>query len=259
MLVKNRFEKIAVSVTSHRLKQKLLLENPEVAQIFTHAKDLDGALEDLKVWVLSFLKSRKLAYNFYLEKDHSRQTFDALDWQEVAAIRILDYIDNTDRTVEDLNLHGEILTNHPFLPLWLAIKKGRGGGTDAYFKDMVELFRQFSGKSTRHQPSKEEVMLWMARHPSGMDEEIVKIRETNKIRILKIIVQKIEKGEINSTRYFFGPGLSPEEKFDMALEWWNISHFHLKFAIRSPELLNKMLGYSLDDRTIDLMEKAVWE
>ncbi len=256
MLVKNRFEKIAISVASHRLKQKLLLENPGLTQIFTHANNLDNALEDIKAWVLSFLKSREQAYNFYLENDNSRQTFEALDWQEIAAIRILDYIDHTDRTVEDLNLHGEILTNHPFLPLWLAIKKGRGGGTEAYFKDMIELFRQFSGKSSRQMPSKEDVMHWMDRHPSGMDEEIVKIREANKIRILKIIIQKIDKGEINNARYIFGPGLSPEEKFDKALEWWDTSHFHMKFAVRSPELLNKMLGYSLDDRTIDLMEKA---
>jgi lysine 2,3-aminomutase len=96
----------------------------------------------------------------------------------------------------------------------------------------------------------------MDRHPSGLDDEIIAIRESNKKRILKIFIQKIEKGKITSDRYKFEPGLSHREKYNLALGWWNSEHFHLKFAIRTPELLNKMLAYSLDNKTIDLMEKA---
>jgi len=256
MLEKNRIEKIAISVKSHRLKQKLLLENPKLNQIFTHAHDLEEALENLKALVLSFIEKKKLAYNYYRCKDDSRQAFEALTWQEVAAIRILDYIDHTGRKVEDLNVSEKLHTNNPFLPLWLAIRKGRGGGTEAYFLDMIHLFDQFSGKIKRQLPTKKEVLHWMDRHPSGLDEEMIQIRAANKKRILKIIVQKIEKGKIISSRYKFEPGLSPKEKYKLALSWWDTEHFHLKFAIRTPELLNKMLGYSLENKTIDLMEKA---
>ncbi len=256
MLTKNRIEKITIDVASHRLKQKLLSENPFLSKILTHANNLDEALDELKAWVLSFLKAHQKAYDYYLGKDDSRETFEALEWCEIAAIRILDYIDHTGNTVEDLNLHGEILTVNPFLPLWLAVKKGKGGGTTAYFEDMIELFRQFTGKSVRTLPSKAEVTTWMERHTSGLDEEIIKIREANKERILKIIIRNIEKGEVVSSKYKFEPGMTPEEKYKKALEWWNTSHFHLKFAVRSPELLNKMLGHSLDDNTIALLERA---
>jgi len=256
MLEKNRIEKITISIKSHRLKQTLLKENPELEKILAQAVDLEEALENMRTWINSYLKERKTAWNYYRCKNDSRLAFEALTWKEVAAIRILDYIDHTGRKVEDLNVGEDLYTINPFLPLWLAVRKGRGGGTEAYFRDMLELFRQFSGKSERQLPSKDEVLEWMGRHPSGLDEEVIAIRETNKKRILRVIIQKIEKGKIVSKRYSFEPGMSPKEKYNLALSWWNTEHFHLKFAIRTPELLNKMLGYSLDNKTIELMEKA---
>jgi lysine 2,3-aminomutase len=256
MLEKNRTEKITISTKSHRLKQQLLFENPGLNQLFTESHDLEEALEGLKTWALSFIKDRKLAYNYYRCKINSRNAFDNLTWQEFAAIRILDYIEHTGLKVEDQNISEGMFMNNPFLPLWLAVRKGRGGGTTAYFKDMIELFRQFSGKSKRHLPTKEKILQWMDRHPSGLDEEVIAIRKSNKRRILKIIIQRIERGKIISSTYKFEPGLSQKEKYDLALTWWNTAHFHLKFAVRSPELLNKMLGYSLSNKTIDLMEQA---
>jgi len=256
MLEKNRIEKITISTKSHRLKRTLLDENPGLEYIFTKAHDLEEALDDLRTWINSFLKERKTAWNFYRCKDDSRQAFEDLTWKEVAAIRILDYIDHTGLKVEDLNVGEELCTVNPFLPLWLAIRKGRGGGTEAYFQDMLELFRQFSGKTKRQLPTKDEVLDWMDRHPSGLDEKIIAIRESNKKRILRVIIQKIEKGKVVSSKYNFEPGLSSKEKYNLALTWWDTEHFHLKFAIRTPELLNKMLGHSLDNETIELMEKA---
>jgi len=40
------------------------------------------------------------------------------------------------------------------------------------------------------------------------------------------------------------------------LEWWDDRIFHLQFAARSPERLNRMLGRSLDEDTMDIMMKA---
>ncbi len=256
MLGKTKVEKITVSIKAHRLKQKLLLENPELKHLFTESYNLEEALEGLQTMALSFLKDRKLAYDYYRCKNDSRHAFKDLTWQEVAAIRILDYIDHTGRKVEDLNISEGMYANNPFLPLWLAVRKGMGGGTTAYFRDMVELFRQFSGRTKRKLPAREVVMEWMDRHLSGLDEEVIAVRESNKQRILKVIIQEIESGKIISKTYKFEPELSPKEKYDLALIWWNTNHFHLKFAIRTPKLLNKMLGYSLGDKTIDLMEKA---
>ena len=108
MLEKNRIEKINISTKSHRLKRTLLDENPGLEYIFTKAHDLEEALDDLRTWINSFLKERKTAWNFYRCKDDSRQAFEDLTWKEVAAIRILDYIDHTGLKVEDLNVGEEL-------------------------------------------------------------------------------------------------------------------------------------------------------
>ncbi|MCK4288093.1 MAG: KamA family protein, partial [Bacteroidales bacterium] len=118
------------------------------------------------------------------------------------------------------------------------------------------LFRQFSGKSKRELPSKEKVLEWMSRHPSGLDPKIIKIRKKNRDRILNVIIRKLDSGEIKSKRYQFVPGMSEEQKFLLALEWWKDKNFHLKFAIRSPELLNEMLNYSLSQETMKLLYDA---
>ncbi len=255
MSVKN-ITKVAISIRSYRVLQTFLEENPKVKEIFTHADDLEEALENLKGWVFSFLNGRNDALAFYEGRDEGRIIFEKLDWQEVAAIRILDYIDNRGRSFEDLNLGGARITNNPFLYLWHAIRSGRGGGTTAYFTDMLELFRQFTGKSKRVLPTRRQVEKWMDRHPSGLDPAIIKVREANRERILKIIIRRIDRGEIRSSRYRFEPGLSNAEKMKQALKWWNTSHFHLKFAIRNPDLLNEMLDYSLDPQTLKVMENA---
>jgi lysine 2,3-aminomutase len=50
--------------------------------------------------------------------------------------------------------------------------------------------------------------------------------------------------------------MSPDEKLKRAQEWWNDKNFHLTFAIRSPELLNEMLGHSLDPDTMKVLYRA---
>jgi lysine 2,3-aminomutase len=39
-------------------------------------------------------------------------------------------------------------------------------------------------------------------------------------------------------------------------KWWNESRFHLNFAVRSPEMLNELLDYSLDPETMDILYDA---
>jgi lysine 2,3-aminomutase len=50
--------------------------------------------------------------------------------------------------------------------------------------------------------------------------------------------------------------MSRPEKLEQALEWWNDGQFHLHFAVRSPELLNQMLGNSLDPDTMSVLYRA---
>jgi lysine 2,3-aminomutase len=252
-------DKIAITVKSHKLLKKLLKENPKLEEIMINARNETEALVGVKNWVMEELHDRPEALKFYYEEFESqsqRQCFLCLEWQDYAAIRILDYIDNAGREFPDLNLRGEIATSNPIKMIWLAAIHGTGGAKPFFFQDMLELFRQFSGKSNPYLPSREEVEKWMKRYPSGLDPRIIKLREENRERILKIIIHKIDVGEISDSIYKFKPGMSAEQKYLLTLDWWQESSFHLRFAVRSPDLLNEMLDYSLDPDTMRVLYRA---
>jgi lysine 2,3-aminomutase len=96
----------------------------------------------------------------------------------------------------------------------------------------------------------------MERYPSGLDPRIIKLREENRERTLNIIIDKIDQGELSDAKYKFTREMSREQKFLLALDWWKESSFHLKFAARNPDLLNEMLGYSLDPDTMKILYSA---
>jgi lysine 2,3-aminomutase len=96
----------------------------------------------------------------------------------------------------------------------------------------------------------------MARYPSGLDPRIVALREENRDRILNVILDRIEAGEIQSQRFCLAEGMSREKNLALAREWWKDMRFHLSFAVRSPEMLNEMLGDSLDPDTMRVLFQA---
>ena len=121
---------------------------------------------------------------------------------------------------------------------------------------MLNLFRQFSGKTKKQTPSKDDILNWMDRFPSGLEPKIIKIRESNRDRIINILIQKIDEGEIKSPNYYFEANMSSEQKFMRMLQWWDDRKFHLRFAIRSPKFLNELLNFSLDPMTMGLLNDA---
>jgi lysine 2,3-aminomutase len=251
-----QLDRIAINVKSRKLLNKLLEENPRLAEIMHGARNETEALVGVREWVMDALRSRPHALAYYESEHPTRESFEALQWRDYAAIRLLDYIEHADREYDDLNLGGEVAVSSPIKLIWLAASKGTGGAKPDFFVDMLHLFRQFSGREKRRAANREEVEDWMARYPSGLDPRIVRLREENRERILKLIIEAIDGGEIRSSRYKFPPGLSQEEKFETALGWWEEAAFHLGFAVRSPDLLNKMLGDSLDPDTMKVLREA---
>lgn len=249
-------DKIAINVRSHRLLKQLLQENPRLEEIMRGSRNEIEALVGVRNWIMEDLKQRPAAYTFYKSKHPDRDDFEALEWKDYAAIRILDYIDNAGRSFSDLNLQGEIAVSDPVKTIWLAVTRGTGGAKPYFFEDMLRLFRQFSGASefqTLDLPQLEE---WMERFPDGLDPRIVHLREENRMRIIETIIRRMDAGEIRSSRYRFDASLSDEEKYQKVLEWWKESNFHLSFAVRSPDLLNEMLGFSLDPDTMKILLEA---
>ncbi|HKK82449.1 MAG TPA: hypothetical protein VJ909_09375 [Prolixibacteraceae bacterium] len=251
-----QLDKIAINVKSHRLVKQLLKENLRLEEFMRNSRNETEALIGVHNWVLEEIKTNKDAYNYYLGRINGSNILEKIEWKDYAAIRILDYIDHAGKEYLDLNLHGEIAVSNPIKMIWLAVNFGTGGAKPSFFKDMLQLFRQFRGEMTREIPSREKIEKWMDRFPTGLDPRIVKLREENRDRIIKIIIEQIDNHEVKSVKYTFEPGLSYEQKFLTVLNWWNEPKFHLKFAVQSPRLLNKMLGESLDPDTMKVLYKA---
>ena len=249
-------DRIAIKVKSHKLLKKLLKENPKLEEIMRNARNETEALIGVKNWVLDSLNSNPAALKYYKNEGSGRKIFESLEWSDFAAIRILDYIDNAGIEFKDLNLRGEIAVSNPIKLIWLAVTHGTGGAKLYFFEDMLHLFRQFSGKSKRQSPSRKKVLEWMERYPSGLDPRIIKLREENRNRIINIIIEKMDNGIITDSKYRFEPGISTEQKFLKVLEWWKESQFHLRFAVRSPDLLNELLGNSLDPDAMRILYDA---
>jgi len=254
--ITHELDQIAITVKSHILLKQLLKENPNLEEIMRNARNETEALVGVRNWVSKELLKNTDAYKFYKREVSGREAFEKLTWKDYAAIRILDYIDNAGREFDDLNLRGEKAVSNPIKLIWLAATYGTGGAKPYFFKDMLQLFRQFSGESTHEFPSREKVEEWMSRWCSGLDQRIIKLREENRERILRILINKIDKGEIKDSKFYFNKDMTQEQKYLKALEWWKDKLFHLRFAVRSPDLLNELLGNSLDPDTMKLLYEA---
>jgi lysine 2,3-aminomutase len=139
------------------------------------------------------LKDRQNAFPLLPHQTADRELFEKLEWRDYAIIRILDYIDHAGKEYPDLNLHGEIAVSNPLRLIWLAVTRGTGGAKPGFFIDMIMLFRQLRGESKSPEFSPEQVQEWMDRFPDGLDPRIVKLREENKQRIIKILKDQISR------------------------------------------------------------------
>ena len=246
-------DKIAITVKAHKILRTLLNENPILEDILIESESAAEARHNIQNWILPKLKENPAAYNFYKENNHDPELYSQLEWTDFAAIRLLDYIDHADEEFPDQNIHGEIAITSPIKMLWLAVNYGTGGAKPGFFNDMLQLFRQLNGKLGWDQPFKEQVINWMKKYPSGIDPEVIEIRKLNKKRIISILINKIDSGEISSNTYFFEQDDTVQQKEEKMVEWWKESKFHLNFAVRSPELLNEMLDFSLDPDTMNIL------
>jgi len=249
-------DRIAIDVRSHKLLRQLLIENPEFEEILRNSKNETEVVVGVREWIERNLKDREDAFRFYHARHSSRELFDKLDWSDYAIIRILDYIDHAGKEYPDLNLRGEIAVSNPLRLIWLAVNKGTGGAKPDFFIDIIMLFRQLRGENKQQAFSLDRVLSWMDRFPSGLDPRIIQVREENKQRIISILMDRIDGGEVESSRYFFEPDLSTSQKLEKMQRWWEDYRFHLRFAIRSPELLNEMLDNSLDPDTMKILKDA---
>ncbi len=248
-------EELKVNKTEELLNV-LLKENPKINNILQEANNTEEIHAKIKELIDDYFKSNPKTKSFYLEEDCGREAMERLTWQDYAAIRIMDYIDNAGKAYKDLNLRGKEISSNPFKMLWEAVKNGRNDLSEDFYLDMIYLFRQFDGKITQKIPTDEVIKKWMNKYPAGTDSAVMEVRKKNKQRIISLFKKKIESGEIKKSGFSFPDGATDDEKLELLNSWWDNYKFHLAFAVRTPDLLNEMLNNSLDKETMDILYKA---
>ena len=238
------------------LIELLLTENKFLRESIKHACSDDEFKKDLRAWVMKYVETRPHLLNCCEKGDVSREDFKKLNWKDVSAIRFIDYLDHAGIVVQDPSISKKEVISDPFGQLYDAVKHGKIGFRNDFIMDMIMLFRQFTSKLKKSVPSKEKIVEWIDRHPSGLDAEIVAIRNENRDRIIRKFIKMMDEGRINDAKFHFEPGISDQEKYDTMLKWWQTRLFHLRFAIRDPETLIEMLDNSISDKLIKQMMKA---
>lgn len=173
-----------------------------------------------------------------------------------AARQMKRLIDNDGRTIYEASAEQEIKVETISL-LWKFLTN-RITNEEISVDLWIDLYHQFDRLYHEEDelPDEKQVQQWMKRWPSGLNEDVRAIRRQNKERIISLLIQKIENRHAPSSRYLFPEGSTEEEKRQLVSQWWNEARFHLAMAIKSPTELNRMLGNSLPEETLQLYHKA---
>lgn len=210
----------------------------------------------LKEWIQEYINDRPHLKNCCEGGRRDKQDFDKLNWKDVASLRIHDYIVHAGIKVQDPSISKSHVISDAFGQLFHALKGKEPEFKPDFIMDMIMLFRQFNGKLRKSVPDREKVMEWTSRHPSGLEPEIVAIRNGNRDRIIRKFIEMMDAGRINDAKFKFEPGMSKHDKYAAMLKWWQTRLFHLRFAIRDPEVLVEMLDGSLSEKRKKQLFKA---
>jgi len=239
-----------------QLLQILLDENQELQSIFEKARNAADLNKMIRAWVEDYMGKHNEAKHFYKFEKTGRDQFNKLSWPDYAAIRILDYLDHAGNVYADHNLRRQEVRTEPFALVWRLYNHEDIAVSPDLLIDLIFLFRQFKGRQKHKLPEQSEVLAWMDRHPSGLDKNVVTMREKNKDRIILKYIHMMDRGKKKDPRYKFEPGMSFKAKRKQMQEWWNDRLFQLRFTVRSPELLNDMLNHTLGKSTMKLLHQA---
>lgn len=177
-------------------------------------------------------------------------------YNPAAARQIKRLIDNDGKTIYEASTEQEIKIETISL-LWKFLTN-RIINEEISVDLWIDLYHQFDRLYHEEEelPDEKQVQQWMKRWPSGLNEDVRAIRRQNKERIISLLIQKIENRHAPSSRYLFPEGSTEEDKRRLVCQWWNEARFHLAMAVKSPTELNRMLGNSLSEETLQLYHKA---
>jgi len=77
-----QLDRIAISVKSHRLLNRLLKENPKLEEILRNSRNETEALIGVRDWVLEDLTERPEPFNYYRNASTGHAAFEKLEWSD---------------------------------------------------------------------------------------------------------------------------------------------------------------------------------
>jgi lysine 2,3-aminomutase len=236
-------------------------ENPVITAYMLDESMDDKALVDRLRTHYTEIMQRDFpdAYAYYKGEQNTYSDFFKLTWRSFAFIRILDILDHEGTSFQDWNLHGQAVVSQPVTLMRKLLRDKPCDVTIDFVLDVLHLLRQLNGLEKQDLPSRSTVYEWTERHPSGLDEKVIRWRARNKERIVELLVDRIRKESRegkSSAAYHFKKDLSDAEARKQVLTWWREDRFHLRYAIRSSVEVNRYLDNSIDAQTMRIMADA---
>jgi len=234
-------------------------EAPELAGVLLDESLDDGAVvEALRPLLTDRLRSRfPVAWEYWTGESRDEDTFFSIPWQGIACMRLLDYLDHEGARFEDGNLGGAEVESRPIATLRRLLRGEATDVTGDFVADMVHLFRQFGGSETRSLPTRRDVLGWMARHPSGLDADVVAWRAANRDRIVGVLVDRIREESRDGRPGAYRLDREPDEEAHARVNaWWDEDRFQLRHAARTTAALAEYLGGTVGEDTLATMRAA---
>ncbi len=240
------------------LVSKIQNENPTILPLFLDTKLSDALLvEALRDHYKTYMQQEcPTAWSYYTGEEQSEQDYYKLSARSMAYLRIMDYLDHEGEVFPDWNLHGEEVVSRPISLLRKVLTGQCNDCSPDFLEDMAHLFSQLSEVEQFNIPSRSQVQQWMERHGSGLDPEVVTWRAENKERIIALLIEKLQGRRSQSSHYQLKEGMSDKEIRKQVLAWWREDRFHLHFAVRSADELNRYLAYSMSEEELEIMQEA---
>ncbi len=251
------FEDGAITDDYRPILKQIIDENSELCHALSAAEDLtavEGLFKGLALAV--FEEGGPHVHAVYSRKVSGPDCLKELRSEDLAAIRVLDYVDHSDVHFRDPSAAEGTVISNPISLLWKAVSTEESDATTAFFLDWLYLLRQLRGELPLEPAKVASLEGWMGRHASGLSRTVIAARKENRERILSILLDRIDDGKIVREPFTFDAGMTREEKLHRMRYWWQDHSFHLSFAIREPALLNEMLDNSLSPETLSVMERA---
>ncbi|MEG1186586.1 MAG: KamA family protein [Bacteroidales bacterium] len=216
------------------------VELPELWKMIQENDDAKSFEKSIAEWL-----KKQLETNSFLQSQHE------------AADCLLELIAQSETPCLECS-EDELIECKTLRQLWSGIREEGHANHPDFYHEIYRLFMQLKGQEGFSPFSADDVRLAIDRWPSGLDKEVIAIRDKNKARMIELLVEDLSAGSASAPpgRFRLNKDLTHEQKKHCVEQWWHDHRFQLAMAIRDPEKLNRYLGNTLPDAVMQRLRLA---